>query len=382
MKRFLCYLLCITMLMTLSPTSFAEDAPQYQSLGDPAVQQILTDELYASLIDNLPGEDYAVTDIQTVYISQEYLDELAFNSQSNIFFGYTLAELDEQFTGTRYVFTVGDAGETIAQPFEAFQDDTLQQVIRNVAIGTGVILVCVTVSSLTVTAAPAISMIFTVAGEYAKIIGAKGAITGFISGAVTVFLQKGDLEDFVKTCALSSSEGFKWGSILGALNGGAYEYGLLRKYLKELNPSSLLTLNDIAIIQRESKYPLEYIYYLHSMDEYQVYKEAGLVPKAYKNRLILEQPIDYFAVNKDGITNLDLMRKGNAPLDSNGNSYELHHIGAEMKSPLAILTKEQHDSKGLHWKTLSEVDRKKFGRERKEFWKYMANLFDESLIIN
>lgn len=45
-------------------------------------------------------------DVSAVYVSQEYLTELAYNSQENVFFGYSLSGLDEYFQGTRYVFTV------------------------------------------------------------------------------------------------------------------------------------------------------------------------------------------------------------------------------------------------------------------------------------
>ena len=43
------------------------------------------------------------------------------------------------------MFTLGDDGDTIVTAFEAY-DDTYEKVIKNVAIGTGVILICVTVS--------------------------------------------------------------------------------------------------------------------------------------------------------------------------------------------------------------------------------------------
>ena len=53
---------------------------------------------------------------------EEYLDEVAFNSQSNVYFGYTLAELDEVFQGTRYIFTLGDDGNTTVRELQAIDD--------------------------------------------------------------------------------------------------------------------------------------------------------------------------------------------------------------------------------------------------------------------
>lgn len=60
--------------------------------------------------------------LSAVYISKEYLDEVAFNSQSNVYFGYTLAELDEVFQGTRYIFTLGDDGNTTVRELQAIDD--------------------------------------------------------------------------------------------------------------------------------------------------------------------------------------------------------------------------------------------------------------------
>jgi hypothetical protein len=43
-----------------------------------------------------------------------------------------------------------------------------------------------------------------------------------------------------------------------------------------------------------------------------------------------------------------------------------------MDSTLAILTKAEHDMKGLHVRQASEIDRKVFDKIRKRFWKSMA----------
>ena len=63
-----------------------------------------------------------------------------------IWFGFTSAELDQQFQGEKYIFTLGNNNETVVTTYDNCEDDTYERVIKNVAIGTGVILVCVTVS--------------------------------------------------------------------------------------------------------------------------------------------------------------------------------------------------------------------------------------------
>lgn len=95
--------------------------------------------------------------MSAVYISKEYLEEAASISQSNVYFGYTIAELDEIFQGTRYIFTLGDDGTTAVQELQVVDDHTAETMLRNIAIGTGVILVCVTVSVVSAGAgAPAV----------------------------------------------------------------------------------------------------------------------------------------------------------------------------------------------------------------------------------
>lgn len=121
-KRLLSVLLCVTVLIAFGcPDMTLGEATGYQSMSDPAMLRDIEESVYNDLIGEL-GDEYAIVDVQAVYISQEYLDELAFNSQSNVFFGYTLAELDAQFVGTRYVFTVDENGETVAREFEAYDD--------------------------------------------------------------------------------------------------------------------------------------------------------------------------------------------------------------------------------------------------------------------
>ena len=154
MKRFLALLLTFSFLLVpcghrqvraeaVVDISFADEVT---GMNDPRLLPYLEDAIYASLVADLNSEEYFVENVQAVYISQEYLDEVAYNSQANIFFGYTLAELDAQFDGAKYVFTLGDDGSTVVEPFVEYYDDTYDRILRNVAVGTGVILICVTVS--------------------------------------------------------------------------------------------------------------------------------------------------------------------------------------------------------------------------------------------
>jgi len=247
-------------------------------------------------------------------------------------------------------------------------------VIRNVAIGTGVILVCVTVSIVSGgLGAPAVSMIFAVSAKTATSVALfDGVASGVMAGVITGY-QTGDFDEALKAGAVAASEGFMWGAIGGAVSGGYVEY----KGLRGTACITHMTLNDVAKIQRDSKLPLDFICNFHSVDEYHVYKSAGLIPKKVNGKWAYTQNIDWNLKDSNGITNAErVMKKGLAPVDSNGNPFELHHIGQKTDSPLAILTQDQHRGTGnfskLHFNTgngTGGVDHgSDWNKQKQQFW--------------
>lgn len=193
----------------------------FNSINDPALLQYVEDSIYAELSHNFNSDDYVIEDISTTYISKEYLEELQYNSKENIYFGYTLSELEAQFEGTRYVFSLGEDGTTVVQAFEHY-DDTFDKVLKNVAIGTGIILVCVTVSVVSGgLGASTVSLVFAASAKTGTAFAlSSGVFSGVTSGVVTQ-IQTGDFEESIKAAALSGSEGFKWGAFSGVIVGGA-----------------------------------------------------------------------------------------------------------------------------------------------------------------
>lgn len=96
--------------------------------------------------------------------------------------------------------------------------------LKNVAIGTGVILVCVTVSLVTGgLGAPAVSMIFAASAKTGTVMALSGGAMGGISAGIVTGVQTGDMEQALKAAALAGSEGYKWGAITGVISGGASE---------------------------------------------------------------------------------------------------------------------------------------------------------------
>ncbi len=185
-----------------------EDIPIFNNLNDSHLLQYVEDTVYTGLVDEFSSEDYIIENVSAIYYSKEYLEETAYNSKANIFFGYTLAELDEQFQGERYVFTLNDNGETTVQRFEDY-DDTYDRVIKNVAVGTGVILVCVTVSVVSAgVGAPTVSMIFAASAKTGTAFALSSAgFSGIFAGTITG-IQTKDFDQAIKTAALTGSERF------------------------------------------------------------------------------------------------------------------------------------------------------------------------------
>ncbi len=345
-------------------------------LDDPALPELIEENVYNELLDSLNDGNYFVENIQAIYISQEYIDELDYNSQVNIYFGYTLDELNQAFQGKRFVFTADDNGKTTVNEFEEY-DDTYEQIIKNVAIGTGVILLCVTVSVLTAGTAStaAISVIFAAAAKGAAV-GAisGGALGGVAAGAITA-VQTGDTDAAVKAAALGASEGVKWGAITGAVSGGTGK-------AVEIKGATLsgLTMNEAAQIQKESKWPADLIKSIHSKDEYKILKSNNrIVVKINGREALVPKDINWDFKDANGLTNLERAKAGNSILDSSGNPYELHHIGQKNDGPFALLTKSEHMSGGnnkiLHYhEGASEIDRATFAKVKKDLFKNLFKL--------
>ena len=238
----------IIVLALVLPGCIAEtNNVSFASLNNPKLLDYIRDEVYAELVANLDGEDYIVDDITAVYISQEYLEELEFNSQVNIYFGYTLAEVQAQFKDEKYVFTLGDNNETVVEKWEAY-DDTYQRVLRNVAIGTGVILVCVTVSVATAgVGLTTTSLVFAASAKTGTIAALSGGLFGGVSAGVIKGVQTGDINEAVIEAALKGSEAFKWGAITGAVTGGISEISKISRAASYVDDAVLYEKGTVEI---------------------------------------------------------------------------------------------------------------------------------------
>ena len=364
-----------------------DSVPEFEGLSDPRLAKYMEDAVYAEVIDHIDTKKYVVENVEAVYISKEYLEEAAYNNKSNIYFGYTKDELDKQFSGTKYVFTLGDDGKTTVEKFEPY-DDTYDKILLNVAIGTGVILVCVVLTVATEGAgAPAAAAIFAASAKSGAIAAASSALIGGTAAGVITGIETEDFDESMKAAMLSGSEGLKWGAITGALTGGASEAIALKGAT-----SGGLTMNQVAQIQKESKYPLDLIKQFKSMEEFNIYfNEAKLTTRMINGRTALLPKdtlnskgfLNFKSKQPDGteITNLQRMLNGNAPIDPATNkALQLHHIGQKADGTLAVLTESQHQGNSqilnIAGKS-SEIDRAAFAKTREEFWKAAGKLLQE-----
>ena len=128
--------------------------------------------------------------------------------------------------------------------------------------------------------------------------------------------------------------------------------------------------------------------FLHSREEAEVYIGAGLVERRIGGRAALVRTdIDWRAFNCrqewlkqkfadwdkwQDYNNADLIGEGWPPRDSNGDPYELHHIGQRQDSPFAELTWQEHMGGGnnviLHPDRESAIDRQQFDDEKSRYW--------------
>ena len=348
---------------------------EFTGLNDENLLTYVEDLVYMNTVEELNSEEYVVEEVRANYISKEYIDELEYNSNPNMYFGYTLEELDEYFQGKRYIFTLDENGKTTVKELEELVNNDSLTIAKNIAMGGGVILVTVTVSAVApVVGAPtAITSIFAVSANAAKTFAMGSSIFGGITAGIVEGYKTGDVNKAFDAALVSASEGFKWGAISGAVTGAGAEAFILKTGTK-----SGLTMSEVAIMQRESLYPLEIIERLNNTEQYLLFKSIGLKSSLINNKTALIREIDLnFVDEATGLTNLELMKKGLAPVDANGIKYELHHIGQRNDSPLAILTKDEHDNSFLH--TLTEnfdnpSNQANWSKIKKNFWKSYAKL--------
>lgn len=196
-----------------------EIVPEFYSMDDPALLEYIENNVYAKL----NSEGYSVENVQAIYLPDRYIKNLEFNSKENVYFGHTISELNELFQGKKYVFDLGDDGQTVVKEMEILNDDTQEKIIKNVAIGVGVIILCVTLSvvSKLLNAPEKVTVMFTTAAITATQTALNSSNYGRVCCSLVSGYEANNFNNMKKIGDLEASENFKWGAILGAFKGAA-----------------------------------------------------------------------------------------------------------------------------------------------------------------
>ena len=240
-------------------------------------------------LDNcLQGTDYKVKNIKVVFHSRSYIQSLEYNSRENIYYGFTLSELEEKFQGKPFMFNVDENGRTVVEELKGVSVYDLNTMVRNYAIGAGTIVVCITLSAATGGAA---SVVFATAAENALKQGVITAtIVGVARGGITYY-NTGDKDEAIFQAKMGASEGFKWGAICGAVSGGQKGW-----------KNSLGVRNKIAGTGREQKVLRELSKSYPASEGYKVMSECYLRDSTGK---ILTDPLTGAARRIDHVLTQD-----------------------------------------------------------------------------
>ena len=181
------------------------------------------DHIVLTVEDNLQemlSDDYYIDYVDSIYLSKEYVDELTYNSLSNTYFGYDYDSIAESMSGINWTFTVNDSGQTIVTEVQA-SSSALLELVKKVAVGTGVIVVCAVVSSISggVGAAP-VACFFAGAAKTAFVSAVSSAAIGGAIGGVIEGVQTHSWDGVLNGALAGAADGFMWGAISGALVGG------------------------------------------------------------------------------------------------------------------------------------------------------------------
>ena len=138
---------------------------------------------------------------------------------------------------------------------------------------------------------------------------------------------------------------------------------------------------------------------IRSVEEARIYVDAGLKECKFGRLTVLVRlDIDWsdYSIRRNiwlknkladydkwaEYNNADLIGEGFPPRDSNGDPYELHHIGQRQDSPFAELTWAEHMCNGnntiLHQMGKeSEIDREVFDTEKSAYWQARYQAFSQ-----
>lgn len=157
---------------------------------------------------------------------------------------------------------------------------------------------------------------------------------------------------------------------------------LLPEIQERISVEGLSISEKIEIIERTG-WSDDIVDAVRTKEEAEIYIKADLKEiEINGKKALIRGDIDFEQKDVFGQTNRERMNKGLAPLNKDGETIYLHHIGQKPESPLAELTHEEHMEGGndsiLHDKSISSKvhtpeNESEWTVERKNHWKSRAN---------
>lgn len=190
-----------------------------RKISDAGFVENLQDSVYNLIVDDLDEsgntQQVEVKEVKAVYLSKEYIEQYSFNSKETKFFGSTLGELEAKFGDQKYVFDIDENGKTVCHAVNDF-DNTFEQVSEVALLGTGVILISVTIACAS-GAAPVTALV-ACTGPTASAITANAPQIAVLaaSSAVAIF-DNGDVGDAAKDIAFDTGSDFIMQAIGGTV---------------------------------------------------------------------------------------------------------------------------------------------------------------------
>ena len=152
----------------------------------------------------------------------------------------------------------------------------------------------------------------------------------------------------------------------------------------DLNNLNFPTISecDKTRIREETGWSKEIIDCIKNMEQYEIYKDAGLEEKEINGRkCVVKKDLDLDYIDeKTGLSNKERMERGMAPIDEKtGEKIELHHMDQKFDSPFVELTENSehggknhkilHDNNIESWRRDPELKKQYNNIQRPEHWR-------------
>lgn len=194
-------------------------ASNNQKMSDADFVKKLEDSVYQLIVKDLDEngnrKDLQVQDVKAVYLSKEYLEQYTYNTKETNFFGTTLGELEKKFDKQKYVFDIDENGKTTCHAVGDF-DNTFDEVTQAALLGSGVILISVTIVCVT-GGAPVTALVACTANSAPAITANQAHLALLAASSAVAIFDDGDVGDAAKDIAFDTGSDF----VMQAIGGNA-----------------------------------------------------------------------------------------------------------------------------------------------------------------